>query len=415
MTSFNSPFTGDVIQPTDVSYRAITLTATTQLSWPINGNATDNYAARIMEVYLTNTAYDLYMPPANQTSVGTDALIRNTGTVALDVKDYLGVNTIVTVQPGEAQYIYVTTNATTSGTWGIIAFGIGSSGADAATLAGYGLVAITTTLNQSQPVSTFSTNYTALGTDRAAVYAWTGGAGTLTLTGATTLTNSWFMLVRNAGTGTLTVAASGGDLINGSSTISMQPADSCIICCSGTAFYTVGLGQVSNFNFTQLTYPVVSGTYTLTSADAANVIQKYTGTITGNVTIVVPQTVQVYYIQNATSSSGSYTVTITTGVAGSSSATIASNQQSTLICDSINLVNANTVLAGSSSIGLINGTVSAPALYFASESNTGVYRAGTGQFNIAILGVNLFSLTATGLTIPGAGTFTGGISGGTFV
>jgi len=415
MTSFNSPFTGDVIQPTDVSFRAITLTATTQLSWPINGNATDNYAARIMEVYLTNTAYDLYMPPANQTSVGTDALIRNTGTVALDVKDYLGVNTIVTISPGQSQYIYVTTNATTSGTWGIIAFGIGSSGADAATLAGYGLVAITTTLNQSQPVTTFSTNYTALGTDRAAVYAWTGGAGTLTLTGATTLTNSWFMLVRNAGAGTLTVATSGGDLINGSSTISMQPADSCVICCSGTAFYTVGLGQVSNFNFTQLTYPVVSGTYTLTSADAANVIQKYTGTITGNVTIVVPQTVQVYYIQNATSSSGSYTVTITTGVSGSSSATIASNQQATLICDSINLVNANTVLAGSSSIGLVNGTVAAPALYFGSEPTTGVYRAGTGQFNIAVLGVNLFSLTATGLSIPGTGTFTGGISGGTFV
>jgi hypothetical protein len=270
-------------------------------------------------------------------------------------------------------------------------------------------------LNQSQPVTTFSTNHTALGTDRAAVYAWTGGAGTLTLTGATTLTNSWFMLVRNAGTGTLTVAASGGDLINGSSTISMQPADACVICCSGTAFYTVGLGQVSNFNFTQLTYPVVSGTYTLTSADAANVIQKYTGTITGNVTIVVPQTVQVYYIQNATSSSGSYTITITTGVSGSSSAIIASNQQATLICDSINLVNANTVLAGSSSIGLVNGTVAAPALYFGSEPTTGVYRAGTGQFNIAILGVNLFSLTATGLSIPGTGTFTGGISGGTFV
>jgi len=415
MSSFNSPFTGDVIQPTDVSYRAITLTATTQLSWPINGNATDNYAARIMEVYLTNTAYDLYMPPANQTSVGTDALIRNTGTVALDVKDYLGVNTIVTISPGQAQYIYVTTNATTSGTWGIIAFGIGSSGADAATLAGYGLVAITTTLNQSQPVSTISTNYTALTSDRAAVYAWTGGAGTLTLSAATTLTNSWFMMVRNSGTGTLAIATTGGDLINGSATISLQPADSCIICCSGTAFYTVGLGQVSNFNFTQLTYPVTSGSYTLTSADAANVIQKYTGVLTGNVTIIVPQTVQVYYIQNATTTSGAYTVTITTGVSGSSSATIASNQQATLICDSVNLVNANTVLAGSTSIGLINGTVGAPALYYSSEPTTGLYRAGSGQFNIAILGANLFTLSASGLSIPGTGNFTSGISGGTFV
>lgn len=413
MSSYNNPFTGDVIQPTDVSYRAITLTATMQLAWPINGSATDDYAARIMEVYLTSTAYDLYMPPANQTSVGTDALIRNTGTVALEVKDYLGVHTIVTVAPGESQYIYVTDNPDTSGTWGVIAFGIGSSGADAATLAGYGLVAITTTLNQSQPVNTFSGNYTALASDRAAVYAWTGGAGTLTLTAAATLTNSWFMMVRNSGTGTLTVATTGGDLLNGSTTLSLQPSDSCIICCSGSAFYTVGLGQVSNFNFTQLTYPVVSGTYTLTSAEAANVIQKYTGALTGNVTIVVPQTVQVYYVQNATTNAA-HTVTITTGVSGSSSAVIGSNQQAILVCDSINVVSANSVIAGATAIGLVDGSVASPALYFGSETTTGVYRAGSGQFNISILGANLFTLSASGLTIPGTGTFTGGISGGTF-
>ena len=51
--SFNSPFTGNVIQPTDVSYRAITLSANTQLEWPINGSVTDDYAARIMNVTAT--------------------------------------------------------------------------------------------------------------------------------------------------------------------------------------------------------------------------------------------------------------------------------------------------------------------------------------------------------------------------
>jgi hypothetical protein len=40
--SYTSPFTGNVIQPTDVSFREITLSANTQLEWPINGNATDN-------------------------------------------------------------------------------------------------------------------------------------------------------------------------------------------------------------------------------------------------------------------------------------------------------------------------------------------------------------------------------------
>ncbi|NBX39281.1 MAG: hypothetical protein EBR54_07725 [Flavobacteriia bacterium] len=114
---------------------------------------------------------------------------------------------------------------------------------------------------------------------------------------------------------------------------------------------------------------------------------------------------QVYYIQNATVGGvGNYTITITTNTGGST-ATIAANQQSTLICDSVNLVNANTVLAGSTALSLINGTVSSPALNFASESTTGVYRAASGEFNIAILGVLRSTLSASGLAIVGTGNF----------
>ena len=411
--SFNSPFTGNVVQPTDVSYRRIILTTDLQLEWPINGTTTDDAAARIMEVSTASAANELWMPPANQASVGQDALIRNVGAVAVTVKDYTGANTIVTIAAGEAQYIYIVTNATTAGTWGIIAFGIGSSGADAATLAGYGLIAIGQTLNQSQPVTTFSTNYTALTTDRSSTYVWTGGAGTLTLSTAATLGDNWFMFLRNSGTGALTLAGTGGNTINGSASIILQPTDSAIIVCSGTTFYTVGLGKNTQFAFTQLTKAVTSGTVTLTAAEASNVVQKYTGTLTGNVTVVVPQTVQVYYVQNATNGTASnFTVTLSTGVG--SNATIASNQQATLICDSVNLVNANTVLAGSSSIGLIDGTVSSPALYFASEPTTGIYRNSSGEFNHAILGVLRSTLSATGLAIVGTGNFTGGISGGAF-
>ena len=412
--SYNSPFTGNVVQPTDVSYRAITLAANTQLKWPINGNATDDYAARIMEVTASSAGLSLYMPPANQASVGQDAMIRNVGATTFTVKDFAGANTIVSIPAGEARYIYITANPTVTGTWGIIAFGIGSSGADAATLAGYGLLAIGQTLNQSQPVTTFSSNYTAIATDRSNTYVWTGGAGTLTLSGASTLADNWFMFLRNSGTGALTVACSGGDVINGSASLILQPSDSCIIVCSGAAFYTVGLGKSTQFNFTQLTKAVTGGTVTLTAAEASNVILKFTGTLTSNATIIVPQTVQVYYVQNATVGGASnYTIKLTTN-SGGSEATIASNQQATLICDSVNLVNANTVLAGASSIGLINGTVGSPALYFGSEASTGVYRAASGEFNIAILGVLRSTLSASGLTINGAGTFTGGVSGGTY-
>lgn len=415
--SYISPFTGDVVQPTDVSYRAFTISADTQLEWPINGNATDDYSARIMEVTASAGSLELWMPPANQTSVGNDALIRNVGSNTFVVKDYAGANTIISIAAGQAKYIYVTNNPDEEGTWGIISFGVGTSNADAATLAGYGLMASGTTLNQSSEVTTYSNN-AALGlTDRAGLQVWTGGAGTFTLDDAATLENNWFTQVRNAGTGLLTVACSGIDQINGSSSITLQPSDSCFIACSGLAFYTVGLGKNAQFNFSQLVKTVDTGTYTLTSSEASNVIQKYVsvGDLSGDVTVEVPPTIQVYYIQNATSGGVSnYTVTITTGVAGGGNAVIPAGQQATLICDSVNLVNANTVLAGSTSISLINGTVSVPALNFGSETSTGVYRAGAGKFDIAVLGSKIVEVYSSGISVAGSGTFSGGIAGGTF-
>jgi hypothetical protein len=318
------------------------------------------------------------------------------------------------VAPSAARYIYITTNATTAGTWGNIAFGVGSSNVDAAALAGYGLKAISNTLNAAHNVTTFSSAYTAIASDRASYYVWDNGAGTLTLTSAVTLGNDWFMMLRNGGTGTLTVAPSGGNLINGAASISLQPSDSCFICCSGVAFYTVGLGRSTQFNFTQLTKAVTSGSYTLTSAEAANVVQKYTGTLSGNVTVTLPQTVQVYYITNQTNGTGAgYQITFTTG-AGGGTATVPAGEQVILLCDSVNLLNASTIAAGATNISLVSGTVGAPSLNFASESSTGIYRPTSGEFGIAILGVNLFTLSSSGLTISGTGTFTGGISGGVF-
>lgn len=413
--SYNSPFTGNVIQPTDVSYREITLTANLQLQWPINGTETNDPAARIMEVTATTTSLQLWMPPANQASVGQDAMIRNIGANTFVVYDFDGQNTIVSIPAGEARYIYITANPDESGTWGIIAFGIGSSGADAATLAGYGLKAVGATLNQSQPVTTFSSSYTATVSNRASTYVWTGGAGTLTLPLAASLGDDWFMMVRNNGSGTLTVATTSPNVFDGSATITMQVGDSCIISCSGTTFYSIGLGRNTEFNFTQLTKAVSSGSYTLTSTEAANVIQKYTGTLTGDVTIVIPRTVQVYYVQNATNGGSSgYNITLTTGVSGSSTATVPAGQQVILLCDSVNLVNASTIAVGALNISLVDGSAGAPSMSFASETTTGIYLGASGELDISILSNKRFGLTATGLTIAGTGTFTSGVSGGVF-
>lgn len=408
--SYNSPFTGNVIQPTDVSFRSITLAANTQLQWPINGNATDDYAARIMQVTATTAGLSLYMPPANQASVGQDALIRNVGTNTFTVKDFAGTNTIISVAAGQSQYIYITANPTTTGTWGIIAFGTGTSSADAATLAGYGLVASGTTLNQSHPAQSVVTGGTFATTDRAQALVWTGGAGTYTLPSTSVLGNNWFTLFKNNGTGSMVVSA--GDNIDGAATKTFAPSESAFIVCTGTTYITVGYGVSSQFFYTSLVKSVTAGTYNLSASEAANTIQTFIGTLSANVVVVYPPVVNLYVIKNSVTAAG-YTLTVGTG--SGTSVTIPSGQQVTLVCDGTNFFNANTTQAGSiTTVSLSDGTVGAPALSYASESNTGLYRVGAGQFNTAILGVLRSTLSASGLTIAGAGTFTGGVSGGTF-
>jgi hypothetical protein len=364
-----------------------------------------------MDVY-QNASWTLTMPDATQVSVGEDALIRNTSATAVTVLNFTG-SVICTVAGGTAQYIYLTSNSTTGGNWGVIAFGSTTSTANAAQLAGLGLVAITTTLNQSHPVVGVATAYTYTASDRAQTRLWTGGAGTGTLPLATTLGNNWFTIFKNNGTGSYTLSTTGGQFIDGLTTKTFQPSESAFVICDGTSYYTIGYGQSNTFFFTSLVYPVTSGTYNLTTYEIQSIIQEYVGTLTGNVTVIYPQVVNLYVVSNQTTDNG-FTLTVSTGVSGSATATIPPGQQATLVCDGTNFFNANTVQAGATSLNLINGTVGTPAINFAAETSTGIWRSGYGQFDISILGTNRFNLNSTGLSIVGTGNFTGGVLGGTF-
>ena len=420
--SYVSPFTGDVIQPTDVSFRAVTLTANTQLNWPSNSTTNADYAARIMQVTASTAGLSMYMPPADQNSVGNDALIRNIGANTFTVKDYAGTNTIVSVAAGESKYIYITTNANAQGTWGVIAFGTGTSSADAATLAGYGLVASGATLNQSHPSAAITTSTTFATTDRAQTRVWGGGSGVATLPAAATLGNNWFTLFKNNGTGSFTISCTGAELIDGNSSKTFNPTESAFIVCTGTAYVTIGYGVSTSFVFTALTKSVTGGAVLLTNNEAANNIQEYVGSLTSSVVVTFPPIVNLYVISNQTTDNG-FGLSVTTGLGFS--ATIPPGQQATLICDGVNFLNANTTQAGASTVSLLDGSVGTPSLNFAAESNTGVYRPAAGEFGISVLGTQRLKATATGVTVTGVvaasgvvsgttGTFTTGIAGGTF-
>jgi hypothetical protein len=393
MPTYVSPFTGDIVQPTDVSYRSFTLSANTTLEWPLANSNTGTYASRIMEVLPTTSGLTLRMPAANATSVGTDSLIRNLGASSFTVADNAG-NTIVTIAAGEAQYVYVTTNSTAAGTWGVIAFGIGSSGADAAALAGKGLLAITTTLNQSHPVLAASSGSTFTTADRAQTRLWSGGAGSYTLPAAAALGDNWFVLVKNNGTGAFTISTTGVELIDGASAKVFNPGESAFIVCTGTAYITVGYGVNANFAFTALVKSVApGGTTTLNSSEASNNIQTFTGALTSNATVVYPPVVNLYVVNNQTS--GSFTLTLSTGLGATT--TVAQGTRATVICDGTNFYTASSASVTSATVTLVDGTVVAPSLSFASETGTGIWRPAAGQLAIAVTGVNKFLLTSEGL------------------
>lgn len=403
--SYVSPFTGDVVQPTDVSYRAVTLSANTQLNWPSNSTTNLDYSARIMEVTATSSGLSLYMPPANQASVGNDAMIRNVGSNTFTVKTYGGAGTIVSIAAGEAKYIYITANPTDTGTWGIIAFGAGSSGADAATLAGYGLLASGLTLNQSHPAASISSGSTFAASDRAQARVWASGTGSATLPAAASIGNNWFTIFKNNGSGSFTISCTGGELIDGNSTKTFNPSESAFIICTGTAYVTIGYGTSTQFVFTALTKSVTGGSVLLTNNEAANNIQEYIGNLASNVVITYPPVVNLYIVSNQTVDNG-YTLTLTTGLGYT--ATVPPGQQATVICDGTNFLNANTTQAGASTVSLLDGTVGTPSLNFAAETSTGVYRSGAGHFNIAVGGSMAVDLTSSGMKVPV------GIAGGTF-
>jgi len=397
MTSYVNPYTGQTISPSQVGYESLTISADTTLQWPVNGNTT-SVVANIIDVTATTTGLSLIMPSATEVSVGQTTLINNIGSNTFTVKD-TGGSTIVSISSGIAQYIYLTNNSTQNGTWDVVQFGAGTSSANAATLAGYGLTALNTTLNTSTAVTTFSSTYTFIYGDRSSMYAWTGGAGTVTMPSAVDSGAGWFVVIKNNGTGVLNIAMTGSNTIDGNSSAQLQIGESFVVVSNGSNWFSYAYGRSATFFFTTLTKNITGGTVTLTSAEGANIIQEYQGVLTSNCIVVVPSTVQLYSLQNKTT--GAFTLTFKTSSVGASTVVLPQNQTVIAICDGTNVYNAQTSTSSTiNALTLGNGSAAAPSLSFTGDATTGLYLAASGQLGFAISGVNAGTLTSSGLLMP---------------
>lgn len=408
MTIFVSPFTGDVIQPTDVSYASVSFSANVQLYWPqYIATSGQQVAARIMEFTATAAGLSVFLPNAQQTSVGQDISIRNTGANSFVVNRFGGGGSF-TVAAGQSFYTYLIDNTTTAGIWAVLQFGTGTSSADANTLAGVSTAAIAGKLEAAFVTSEYSsTAPTITDSQRGNCLVWTGGLSTWTLPPVSQLSTGWFILVRNNGTGALTIATSAvGSTIDGLVNIVLPLGDSCFICVNRDPakqdFFTVGRARPNSLTFTSATYDVdtiVGATYSLVSNTP--IIQRYTalsGSRTTSLLIQLPAVTQVYYLINNTNQSG---YNINFQVQGSSQAPIALTNASQVIMlsDGNFLYPLNQSSTGQQTVA--DGTAAAPAYSFLSDSTTGMYLANPTQIGFSTGGVNILTLDASG----GAGNF----------
>ena len=409
MTTYTNPFTGQTISPSSVSYTTLSLTANTELEWPINGN--DNTpASNIIDVTATSsgtgTGWLLELPPATQVSTGQALIVRNVGAQTFTVTDNSG-NTIVAITSGVAQYIFLTNNSTVNGVWASVVFGAGTSSANAGALAGYGLLATGLTLNQAYNVTNYYSDSALNATNRAQFNVWAGGVGTFTLPSASSVGNNWFTIIRNSGTGVLTLTPTGTDTIDGNVTQQLQLTESLVLVSNGsTGFNTYAYGRSNSFAFTQLAQVVTGGTLTLSAAQGANIIQEYSGTLTSNQIVILPSTVQLYSLQNGTT--GAYSLTFKTSGIGSTVA-VGQGQTAFVVCDGTNVYSTTSNTSSSfTSATLAPGSVGAPSLNFLGNTTTGFYLPASNQIGFAVNGANGMTLSSTGLAV------TNGISGGTF-
>jgi hypothetical protein len=420
MTTFTSPFTGNVIQPTDVSYYALSFSADTQLYWPAVVNPTQVPSARIMDCVASTTGLSILLPDATQGSVGEDILFRNLGLNTFVVKDAAGGESI-SIAAGKARYVYLTNNTTVGGVWDSIEFGAGTSYADAAALQGAGLTTVSGRLATTQNIVNVTTTPTITDASRASTFVWNSGAGTFNLPAVGSLSSGWYIGFRNAGTGALIISSQFPNLINGSSSITANPGDSGFIIydVNSNNFVTVGLASPANVTFTSATYDVDSipgSSFSLVTY--APIIQSYiaqTGSRSTTLTVTLPATTQLYILINDT---GHSDYNIQFQIQGSSQPplVVGTGNIATVLSDSQNLF-----LLTSSATNIfyaVNGIATSPSYSFITDGTTGMYLPGANILGFAANGVEVAYIDNTNTLLPkmkiNAALTAQSISGGTF-
>jgi hypothetical protein len=414
--TYTQIFGGTTIYPSDVSLLALALDADKALDWPLESNDPSNPAARIIDV-TTSGAYSITLPDATQTGAGQTILFNNlpASTNSFTLKD-AGGNTIATVDIGEQWQVYLSDTSTVAGTWRVFRYGASTATVQPSALAGYGITVTSNALSQSTPVTTFNSSpQTVLDTDRASALVWVGtGSGTLNLPSTAVVGNDFFISVRNNGGGDLTVDAAGSETIDDVATLALRPGESTSLITDGLKWFTLGLGQEAVFAFDYTSITVTGGNYTLSGSELNRIAYKFVGTLTADQYVIVPPTVQQYWIDNATT--GSFTFHVQT--AGGTPVVVSQGARGIFYCNGVNIIDADTstvslpISAANGGTGITSYSIG--DILYASAATTLSKLADVATGNALISGgvgvapnwgkIGLATHVSGTLTVPNGGT-----------
>jgi len=382
MSGYTNVFSGSqVVLPSSRSYSLLTMTATTTLVWPEETASDADQLTAILDV-TANAGLQLRLPPGNEASPGSAAVIVNTGAHSVDLRVNSGASSIATIAAGTALYVWLTSNATTNGSWQSAVLGAGSVAPSLASQTGAGLVYFNGLLNAGYPTETIATSSYALTEgDRATALVNTGGALTVSFaSGLTAFESDFFFIARNDGSGSMTLDPYSTQTIDGQSTVVLSQGQSCFVILDGSTGNWRTVGRQTT-NSTSLTSGVINvagtGDYAMTSSDVAFGLQEFQGVLTGNRTITYGSLTGVWYVYNNTS--GAYTLTFR--VDGSDPGVVVDQGAHAIIV----LNGVNAALAFSSGGGGGGGTVT--SITFQAPLSGGTI-TGSGTVGLANSGVS---------------------------
>lgn len=150
---------------------------------------------------------------------------------------------------------------------------------------------------------------------------------------------------------------------------------------------------------------VTSGDVTLSATQARSAILDCSGTLTGNRALVVPNASKSWIVRNNTSGDFSLSVKTSSG----SGVEVPQGGFCTVWCNGSNACFAS--LASNAEVGggggggsaneMADGSAASPGLFFTSDTNTGIYRAGADTLAISAGGTAIFSVATTGVVVAG--------------